>query len=250
MVSRSYSHSTPRDGARRSTAGGIGQASGHVVEGLDDLGGQGQLLDGQRSLQLGRRAGPDDRGGDAGAVAHPDQRHLERASSPGPRRRGRRRRRCGCCARRGRCRRTTRTSARRRASPLGVPERYFPVSTPRPSGDQGRTPSPSAAHAGSTSGSIAAVEQGVLHLVRGQRRPAGHGALPGRGLRRLPAGVVRDPDVRRPAGRHRRVERRQRLLDGGLVGPDVHLPEVDVVDAEPLQRRVEGAAAGGRARCW
>ena len=34
-----------------------------------------------------------------------------------------------------------------------MPCRYFPVSTPRPSGDQGSTPSPSASAAGSTSAS-------------------------------------------------------------------------------------------------
>ena len=33
----------------------------------------------------------------------------------------------------------------------GVPDRYLPVRTPRPSGDHGNTPSPSAAAAGSTS---------------------------------------------------------------------------------------------------
>ena len=36
------------------------------------------------------------------------------------------------------------------------------------------------------------------------------------------------------------VERAERLLDRSVVGPDVHLPQVEVVDAEPLQRRVEG----------
>ena len=58
----SNSHSTPRaSGARRSTARRHRSVPGDVVEGLDDLGGQGQLLDAERALQLGRGAGADDR---------------------------------------------------------------------------------------------------------------------------------------------------------------------------------------------
>ena len=119
--------------------------------------------------------------------------------------------------------------------------RYFPVSTPRPSGEYGRMPSPSSMRGGHHLVLDAAVEQRVLHLRRDQGRPAGHGALPGRALRGAPAGPVRDADVRRPPGAHRGVERRERLLDRGRVGPDVHLPEVDVVDAEPAQGEVEAA---------
>ena len=94
----------------------------------------------------------------------------------------------------------------------GVPVRYLPVSTPRPSGDQASTPRPSALGGRQHLVLDAAVEQGVLDLGRRQRRPAGHRPLPGRGLRGLPAGVVRDADVRRPAGRDRVVQRRERLL--------------------------------------
>ena len=86
----------------------------------------------------------------------------------------------------------------------GVPVRYLPVRTPRPSGDHGRTP--------------------------------------------RPAGVVGDADVRRPAAAHREVERAEGLLDRGARVPGVHLPQVDVVDAQPTQRGVEGGEqrpAGG-----
>ncbi len=120
-----------------------------------------------------------------------------------------------------------------------MPLRYLPVRTPRPSGDHGRMPRPSAAAAGHDVELDVAVEQGVLHLRRRERRTPGDGALPGGGLGGLPAGVVRDPDVRRPAGRDRQVQRGEGLLERYAVDPGVHLPEVDVVDAEPPERPVE-----------
>ena len=84
MVSRSNSYSTPGLSARRcadvwifvrcmptivacagtgvpSKAPGQPSSSGHVVERVDDLGGQLELLDGQRAAQLGGGAGADDR---------------------------------------------------------------------------------------------------------------------------------------------------------------------------------------------
>ena len=122
-----------------------------------------------------------------------------------------------------------------------MPVRYLPVRTPRPSGDHGSTPRPSASAAGSTSCSMPRLSREYSTWVRQRRRPAGHGPLPGRRLRGLPARVVGDADVRRPAGRHRVVERAERLLERALVDPDVHLPQVDVVDAQPLERGVEGA---------
>ena len=80
----------------------------------------------------------------------------------------------------------------------------------------------------------AALQQRVLDLGR---RPA----APGRATAccqvtaraGLPAGVVRDADVPRPAGRDRVVQRRQRLLQRTSSRPGVHLPQVDVVGAQP-----------------
>ena len=51
----------PRRGAGAGSVGWASSLPGHVVEGGDDLGGQGQLLGGQRGLQLGGGAGPHDR---------------------------------------------------------------------------------------------------------------------------------------------------------------------------------------------
>ena len=93
-----------------------------------------------------------------------------------------------------------------------------------------------------------AVEQRVLHLRGGQRGAARDRPLPGGGLRGLPAGVVRDPDVRRPAAADGEVQRAERLLERRVVGPQVHLPQVDVVHAEAPQRGVERARAGDPGR--
>ena len=125
---------------------------------------------------------------------------------------------------------------RRARESAGTPVRYLPVSTPRPSGDQRRMPRPSASAAGDTSRSMPRSQQRVLHLGRRQPGAARRRQLVSRRLRRLPAGVVRDADVARPPGGHRGVERGQRLVEGYVVGPGVHLPQVDVVDAQPLQR--------------
>ena len=92
------------------------------------------------------------------------------------------------------------------------------------------------------------VEQGVLDLVGRQRRPTRDRPLPGGRLGGLPAVVVAHADVRRTPARHGVVEGAQRLLEWSVVDPGVHLPQVDVVDAEPLERGVQGAdqvAAGG-----
>ena len=182
--------------------------SGHVVEGGDDLGGQRQLLDGRATPRSWAAVRAPTIGAvTPGPVAHPGQRHLERATSPAPRRRGRRPRRSAARARRGRrptkfakCGEAARESA-------GVPVRYLPVSTPRPSGDQGRTPSPSAAAAGHDLGSTPRLSREYSTWVEASGARPGHGPLPGGGLGGLPAGVVRDADVRRPAGRDRVVER-------------------------------------------
>src|SRR6478735_2127931 len=76
----SNSHSTPRAGGRRvarliAKVPSIGR---HVVEGGIDLVRQAQLLDAERGLELRGGAGAEDRRGDAGAVADPGERDLER----------------------------------------------------------------------------------------------------------------------------------------------------------------------------
>src|SRR4051794_28245564 len=53
-------------------------SSGHVVEGLDDLGWQGKFIDAEGRLQLGGGAGADDRRGHPRSVTDPDQGDLER----------------------------------------------------------------------------------------------------------------------------------------------------------------------------
>jgi hypothetical protein len=85
----------------------------------------------------------------------------------------------------------------------------------------------------------AALQQRVLHLRRHEPRGPGSRRLHRRGLGGLPPGVVADADVAHLAGGHRGVERRERLVERGCGVPGVQLPEVDVVDAEATQRRVE-----------
>ena len=121
----------------------------------------------------------------------------------------------------------------------GVPLRYLPVRMPRPSGDQGRMPMPQAAAAGTTSASGERLSREYSTWLVASDGPAGHRPLPGGTQGGLPAGPVADADVRRAAAADRDVERAERLLDRRRVGPDVHLPEVEVVDAEALQRGVE-----------
>ena len=206
-----------------------------------DLGGQ--LAAPRRSsepAQLGGGARADDRGGDARAGRGPRPAPPRAATSPGRRRPGRPPRRPAASARRGsaptklaKCGDAARESA-------GVPLRYLPVSTPRPSGDQGRMPRPSAAAAGTTSGSMPRLSREYSTWVEASGARPGHRPLPGGGLGGLPAGVVArrrrtTPGRSRPRGRARvRVS-----SSGVVVDPDVHLPQVDVVDAEPPQRGVE-----------
>ena len=143
-----------RAGAR--TCAGIGQSSETSSRASHDLGGQGQLLDAEGAAQLRGGAGADDRGGHARAGRAPRPAPPRAASS-----RARRRpwRRASTTAAAARVEVAPRRSWRSARTPPresdGVPVRYLPVSTPRPSGDQGRMPRPSAAAAGSTSCSMA-----------------------------------------------------------------------------------------------
>ena len=132
----------------------------------------------------------------------------------------------------------------------GVPCRYLPVRMPRPSGDQASTPEPERLGGRHDLALDAALQQRVLDLGADERGAAGPGPLPGRGLRGLPAGEVADPDVAGPAGGDGEVAGGQRLLERRGVVPGVQLPQVDVVEAEPLERGVERGqqvAAGGAA---
>ena len=119
----------------------------------------------------------------------------------------------------------------------GIPLRYLPVRTPRPSGDHGSSPKPRAWAAASRSGSAVRFDERVLDLVGHQGHPGlleqGHGASG------LPPAEVGDPDVARAAGVDRPLQGRQGLGQRGLVGPGVHQPQVDVVGPEPLERGVE-----------
>ena len=87
-------------------------------------------------------------------------------------------------------------------------------------------------------------QQRVLDLVGHRHRATWPGLLPGDGPGRLPAGVVRHADVPDPARVHRVVERGQRLLQRYVVRPAVQLPQVDVVDVQPSQRRLEVTQQG------
>ena len=109
----------------------------------------------------------------------------------------------------GEARRSSREAARESA---GTPWRYLPVSTPRPSGDQGSSPRPSALAAPATSSSASrfSSEYSTSLATSGHPRLLEHQRG---GVRRLPARVVRHPDVARPPRRHRPLQRRERLLD-------------------------------------
>ena len=199
--------------ARRSGLGVADRRRGDVVERRPDLGRQRQVLGRQRPAQLRRRTRADDRRRDARAVAHPGQRHLERGW-PEPVGRGR----DGVDDAPGAVveellDERARSAARRRGESAGMPPRYLPVSTPRPSGDQGSRPRPSACAAGSTSRSMPRCSSEYSTCVDDDRCATRPRLLPGRGPAGLPAGVVGDADVARPAGGDGRVERGQRLVE-------------------------------------
>ena len=123
----------------------------------------------------------------------------------------------------------------------GVPERYLPVSTPAPERRPRQHPEaerrrPPAAPRARCRAAAASTPSASTPAARG---PA-TACCQVDGAAGLPAGVVGDADVPRAAGRDRVVEGGQRLLQLGVVAPGVHLPEVDVVGAEPRQRAVQG----------
>ena len=85
----------------------------------------------------------------------------------------------------------------------------------------------------------ATLQQGVLDLGAHHGAAARPGPLPGGRLGGLPAGEVADPDVAGAPRGDGGVGRRQGLLERGGLVPGVQLPQVHVVDAEPLERGVE-----------
>ena len=115
---------------------------------------------------------------------------------------------------------------------------YLPVSQPPPSGDQGSSPSPLASGRGHDFPLDLAGEQVVLRLQRDQGREARALRDVDRALG-LPAGEVRQSGVVDLAGAHGVVEEAQGLVERRERVVGVHLVEVDALDAEAAQRRVE-----------
>ena len=212
----------------------------HVVERRPDLAAAARASSrGQRAPQLRRRTGADDRRDDAGPVAHPGQRDRDGGGAEpvgrgddGVDDRARARRRGTASTNAAKCSLAPRLSA-------GAPPRYLPVSTPRPSGDQGSSPTPRASAAGTTSRSTprCSSEYSTWSLTSGAR--PGQARWCAAVAPELPAAVVGDAGVAHLAGGDRRVERRHRLLPRRHRVPGVQLPQVDVVDLQPPQRRVE-----------
>ena len=83
-----------------------------------------------------------------------------------------------------------------------------------------------------------AVQHGVRRLVDQQR--SAEVARDLGGLAGVLGGVGGDPDVQRPAGAHGGVQRADRLLQRGLGVVAVAVEDVDVVQAHPGQRLVQG----------
>ncbi|GAA3281515.1 hypothetical protein GCM10020218_035310 [Dactylosporangium vinaceum] len=86
---------------------------------------------------------------------------------------------------------------------------------------------------------VVAADEGVVDLVRhvpAAAVPVGHGQR----LHELPAGEVRRAQVADLAGGHEIVERAHDLLDRRPGVERVQLIQVDVLRAEPAQRRVDG----------
>ena len=128
--------------------------------------------------------------------------------------------------------------------PRGVPLRYWPVSTPRPNGDHGKKPMPKARDGGQHLDLGPPGQQRVLHLGAADRRTSRERALPGRRLSGLPADEVRDPGVADPSGGHCVIDGGQGLVQR-RVAVGVHLPQVDVVGAQPAS---EPSRSRSRAR--
>ena len=142
-------------------------------------------------------------------------------------------------------------SARRRGAGSGAagqpgalrrlsPRRYLPVSRPLASGKNGSRPRPNCSQAGTTSASTVALQQAVV-VLRADERGAVAGPGGPVGVGDLPAGEVGVAEVAHLAGADQVVERGERLLDRRARVGLVHLVEVDVVGAEPAQRRLDRA---------
>ena len=147
-------------------------------------------------------------------------------------------------------RRSWRSAGRRRGSPTGVPVRYLPVSTPRPSGDQGSTPRPSARGRRQDLVLDPAVQQGVLDLGRGQRRPA---RAP-RAARSPPGRSASRRSWRRrrtPPGRSRRRSRaRESVSSSGVSSAQTCTCQRSTWSTPSRFSDASSWRAGGRGRCW
>src|SRR6185437_16478510 len=83
-------------------------------------------------------------------------------------------------------------------------------------------------------------EQRVLDLRGDRRGPPRPRLLPGRGAGGLPAGEVRYPDITGFSALYGGIEGTERLLEGRVRVVPVDLPQIDIIGAQPLERRVEG----------
>ena len=118
--------------------------------------------------------------------------------------------------------------------------RYFAVSTPRPSGEDGQQADTQVQRGRQHLALHAALEQGVLQLCARQPGPgAGRRELPRRRLGELPAAEVGDTGIAGPAAADRQVEGLEGLVQRGAGVEGVDVPDVDVVRAEPGQRGVQ-----------
>ena len=180
-----------------------------------------------------------------GPVAHPGQRDLERRRAPSPSAavatastiRWRVRRRGSGRRSRAKCGDAPRESA-------GVPVRYLPVSTPAAQRGPGQQAEAEAGAAGSTSRSTPRSSSEYSTWVA---RPAA--PRPGtRAARSRPGrSASRSSWRRRRSGPGRwspRCPGPTASPPAGSPGPGVHLPQVDVVGAEPAQRARPARRAG------
>ena len=170
----------PRVGDRVLDArGSRASVAGHVVQGRGDLLGQHE--------RLGRQPGPSCpavRAPTIGAATPGRSRTQASATSSGesraPRPPCRRPRRCAAARSSGSGSTNVRTRTPRHVSPPGCPSGTSRSARPGRAATRRGCPSRAPRAAGTTSRSIAALQQRVLHLVDDQRRPTRRPQLPGR----------------------------------------------------------------------
>ena len=121
----------------------------------------------------------------------------------------------------------------------------LPVKRPFASGKYGRKPMPSRSAAGSSSSLDLAIEQVVLVLRGDEARRAERRAPRRRRPRSCGGREVRVADLAHLALLHELGERAERLLDRRRGVGRVLLVQVDRLDAEPLERALDGGADVG-----